>query len=523
VTTAASRAGTAAEPTSAAALGGPLPEHTGVLVVGTGFAGIAAAVSLLRDGRTDFLLLEKATSVGGTWRDNTYPGCACDVPSRLYSLSFAPNPEWTRAFSAQPEIRAYLERTARDFGVLPYCRFGAELLDARWDDDEQHWVATTSRGTVTADVLIAATGGLSTPVPPRIPGLETFEGTVFHSAEWDHEHDLTGERIGVIGTGASAIQFVPQIRKVAQHVTVFQRTAPWVLPRRDRAITGAERALYRRFPKLMDLPRFGLYAVHESWLLGYSYNSRMIGIAEKEAMRHIASAISDPVLREKVTPTFRLGCKRTLLSNDYYPALAKDNVSLETDRIVEIRPHGIVTQAADGTLTEHEVDTLVLGTGFAVTDQPMAHQVFGRDGRSMADHWSETGMQALHGTTVAGFPNYFHLAGPHTGQGHTSAVFMIEQQVGYTMRALQHLRQAGIAAVEPRPEAVERFVTRVQRRMKRTVWSKGGCSSWYIDPQGRITTLWPTFTFLFKKQLSQFPAADYVAHPRRKAKVGAAA
>ncbi len=498
-----------------------VPAHVGVAVIGSGFAGIATAVSLLREGRSDFVVLERADSVGGTWRDNSYPGCACDVPSRLYSLSFAPNPEWTRAFSRQPEIKAYLERTAHDFGVLPYCRFGADLQEARWDDAAQHWVVTTSRGTLTADAIVAGTGGLSNPKLPEIKGIETFAGTMFHSAEWRHDHDLTGERVAVIGTGASAIQFVPRIRKQAAHVTVFQRTAPWVLPRRDRAISKPERALYRRFPKLMQLPRFSLYAMHELYLYAYAYQQRILPLAEKEAKRHIARAISDPVLQAKVTPAFRLGCKRTLLSNDYYPALAQPNVDLETDRIVEVLPHAVVTESAEGGRTVHEVDTIVLGTGFAVTDQPIAHHIVGRDGRTLAEHWAGTGMQAHHGTTVAGFPNWFHLAGPHTGQGHTSAVFMIEQQVGYTVQALQHLQRPDIAALEPKPEAVRRFVGKVDKRMTRTVWARGGCSSWYADAQGRITTLWPTFTFLYKRQVATFPIADYIVHAPHRAQVAA--
>jgi cation diffusion facilitator CzcD-associated flavoprotein CzcO len=498
-----------------------LPAHVGVLVVGTGFAGIAAAAALLREGRRDIVLIERGASVGGTWRDNTYPGCACDVPSRLYSLSFAPNPDWTRAFSAQPEIRAYLERTARDHGVLPHCRFDTDLEQARWDDDAQHWVVTTSRGTLTADAIVAGTGGLSNPKLPDIPGIDSFAGTMFHSAQWRHDHDLTGERVAVIGTGASAIQFVPQIRKTAGHVTVFQRTAPWVLPRRDRAISRLERALYRRVPALMQLPRFGLYAIHELYLYAYAYQQRILPLAEREARRHIARAIPDPELRAKVTPTFRLGCKRTLLSNDYYPALAQPNVDVETDRIVEVLPHGVVTESADGARTVHEVDTIVLGTGFAITDQPIARHVVGRDGRTLAEHWAATGMQAHHGTTISGFPNWFHLMGPHTGQGHTSAVFMIEQQVGYTLQALRELQRPEVAALEPRPEAMRSFVATVDKRMTRTVWARGGCSSWYQDEHGRITTLWPTFTFVFKRQVATFPVADYVVHAPHRAEVAA--
>jgi cation diffusion facilitator CzcD-associated flavoprotein CzcO len=491
-----------------------LPAHVGVAVVGSGFAGLATAIGLLREGRRDLVVLERAEELGGTWRDNSYPGCACDVPSHLYSLSYAPNPDWTRSFASQPEIQHYLLRTAREHGVDRYVRYGAELLAARWMEAEQHWHLTTARGTLTADLLVAGTGPLSEPTVPDLPGLETFEGRTFHSASWDHGHDVTGERVAVIGTGASAIQFVPHLQRKAGHLTVFQRTAPWVLPRRDRAITGVERALFRRLPVLQRLARAGIYWGRETWILGFAGNQRMMQVAERQARRFLRRQVRDPQLRARLTPRYRLGCKRVLLSNDYYPALTQPNVDVVTDRIVEVRPHGIVTSGAAGTRTEHPVDTIIFGTGFRVTDPPVAERVVGRDGRSLTEHWAGSGMQAYHGMAVAGFPNFFLLVGPNTGLGHTSIVLMIEAQVRYLLDALRQMDARGLGAVEPRPDVQAAYNARLQEQLAGTVWNAGGCASWYLDRHGRNTTLWPTFTFSFRRELARCDLADYVTEPR---------
>ena len=492
----------------------PLPAHAGVLVVGTGFSGLGAAIALRRAGRSDVVVLERAHDVGGTWRDNSYPGCACDVPSHLYSFSFAPNPDWTRSFSPQPEIEAYLQRTAREAGVLPLVHFGTELLEARWDVADLRWRVRTNRGELTADVLVSATGALSEPAVPELPGLDRFAGASFHSATWDHGHDLTGERVAVIGTGASAVQFVPHVQRQAGAVTVFQRTPPWVLPRRDRAISRAERWLYRRVPGAQKLARGGLYGLRESWILGFEKDRRIMALAEREARRFLRAQVADPELRAKLTPDYRLGCKRVLLSNDWYPALTSANVELVTDRIAEVRERSVVSRAADGTLTEHPVDTLIWGTGFRVTDPPVAERIVGSDGRSLAEHWAGGGMQALRGTTIAGFPNLFFLVGPNTGLGHTSIVHVIESQVRYLLRALEAMQQHGLAAVEPRQEAQDRYNADLQRRLEGTVWNAGGCASWYLDAHGRNTTLWPTFTFTFRRGLAAFDLQEYAVQRR---------
>jgi cation diffusion facilitator CzcD-associated flavoprotein CzcO len=478
--------------------------HVPVAIVGTGFAGLAMAVRLGQEG-TEYLILERADDIGGTWRDNSYPGCKCDVPSHLYSFSFAPNPDWSQTYSPQPEIWAYLRRTAETFGVVPRIRFGHEVRSARWDEDDQRWELQTSSGRCTADALVLGQGPLSEPSIPPLPGTADFEGTVFHSARWDHDHDLTGERVAVIGTGASAIQFVPEIQPDVARLTLFQRTPPWVLPHRDRPITRAERTLYRRVPALQRAVRAGVYWTRELTAYGMTKNPKFLNPIEKLGRKHLAKAVTDAALREKLTPSFSPGCKRLLMSNDYYPALAADNVEVVTDGIAEITPTGIRT--IDG--ADHEVDTIIFGTGFHVTDNPIAKLVTGRGGRSLAEAWDRTGMRAYNGTTVAGFPNMFMLAGPNTGIGHTSLVVMIEAQVQYVLDGLRTLRERRAASMDVRQEALDDFADEIHRKMARTVWSTGGCASWYLDAHGRNTTLWPDFTFRFVQRLRRFDAERY--------------
>ena len=500
-----------------------LPSRIRTVVVGTGFAGLGTAVRLRERGSLDFVVLERGHDVGGTWRDNSYPGCACDVPSHLYSFSFAPNPDWTRTFSPQPEIEAYLQRVARDRGVLPHVHFGTELLSARWDDATSTWSVETNRGLVVCDVLVLGTGGLSDPSVPSLPGLERFRGTTFHSATWDSEHDLTGERVAVIGTGASAIQFVPHVQRRAARMTLFQRTAPWVMPRRDRAITNLERALYKALPAAQKLNRASLYAGRESWLVGFTMQPALMKVAERMALSLLAKQVPDPVLRAKLTPGYRLGCKRVLLSNDYYPALSQPNADVVIDGIVEVTEDAVVTQTADGTRTEHQVDTIVFGTGFRVSDPPVAERVFGTGGRSLRETWREGGMSAFHGTTVAGFPNLFFLVGPNTGLGHNSIVYMIESQIAYVLDALEKMAAGGLAAVAPRPELQQAWNDKLQHDLQGTVWNAGGCSSWYLDAEGRNTTLWPTFTLPYRRRLAHFDVREYETRPRSEVGAGAGA
>lgn len=496
-----------------------LPERVRVLVVGAGFAGLGTAIKLDEHGFADFLVVDKGDTVGGTWRDNTYPGAACDVPSQLYSFSFAPNPEWSRSFSPQAEIQAYLERTARDAGVLDRFRFGVTVEEASWDEEEQLWHVGTDRGEVLADVLVTGSGGLSEPRLPDIPGIDSFEGGIFHSAQWDHDYDLTGKRVAVIGTGASAIQIVPEVAKKAAHLEVYQRTAPWVMPRKDRDYTAIERFAFRHVPLVQKAYRTGIYWGRECFVPGFTINPKLAAPAKRLALRNIEQGISDPELRKAVTPDFQIGCKRILISNDYYPTLDQDHVDLVTDGIREITPAGIIT--ADG--TEHQVDAIIVATGFYTTEQPIAEHIKGRDGRTLADSWRESGMAAYKGTTISGFPNLFQIVGPNTGLGHSSMVFIIESQIAYIRSALQQMGERGIATVEPRQAAQDAWNADVQRRMERTVWSTGGCASWYLDAHGRNTTLWPRTTFKFRELLRTFDLDQYVVTTRHQTRAEQAA
>jgi cation diffusion facilitator CzcD-associated flavoprotein CzcO len=493
----------------------PLPPHVETAIVGSGFAGLCAAIKLDEAGRPDYLVLERNRELGGTWQANTYPGCACDVPSHLYSFSFAPNPGWTRTFSSQPEILDYLKQVADRYGVTSRIRFETPMTGGAWDDETGRWTLDTPAGSFTADYLVLGTGLLSEPSHPDLPGLDRFQGTRFHSGAWDHDHDLAGERVAVIGTGASAVQFVPHVQRVASRLTVFQRTAPWVLPKQVRAYGPRERGLHRSLPGLQRAVRARMFGLRELMVIGLSVRTSLLKPAEKVALGQLEKHVPDPGLRAKLTPSYRLGCKRVLLSNDYYPALVQPNVDVVTDRIVSVTPSGLVTESADGVTAEHAVDTIIFGTGFRVTEPPSAQQVRGRDGRTLAEHWAQSGMAALRGTTVAGFPNLFMLVGPNTGLGHNSIVLMIEAQVRYMVDLLDQLRTSGLGNASPTAAAQDSYNRIVQRRLERTVWNTGGCRSWYLDAEGRNTTLWPTFTFEFMRQLRHADLAEYDVRPAR--------
>ncbi|GHJ48650.1 Baeyer-Villiger monooxygenase [Catellatospora sp. TT07R-123] len=477
--------------------------HTRIAVVGAGFGGLGAAIRLRRAGYRDLLVFDRGTEVGGTWRDNTYPGCACDVPSQLYSLSFAPNPDWTRSFSPQPEIWSYLRRVADEHGLRPHLRLGHEVRRADWDGADRVWRLETQHGTYTAEVLVAAGGPLAEPSVPDLPGLADFEGEVFHSARWRHDLDLTGRRVAVVGTGASAIQFVPRIAPAVARLTLLQRTPAWVLPRRDRRLTALERTVYRHVPGARRLARAAIYWARE--LQGTAFlRPALMRFGQAMARRHLRRAVPDPVLRERLTPRYTMGCKRVLLSNDYYPALNRKNVEVVTEAITRVTARGVVT--ADG--REHPVDTIIFGTGFHVTDPPLARLTRGADGRTLAEHWGGS-MYAHHGATVAGFPNLFLLLGPNTGLGHTSVVFMAEAQYDYLLGALRHLDRTGAAAIEPTESAQRAYNERLDRRMRGTVWTTGGCRSWYLDASGRNSTLWPGYSWTFWLRSRRFDPASY--------------
>ncbi|MCY0945882.1 flavin-containing monooxygenase [Streptomyces antarcticus] len=485
-------------------------EHVRVAVIGTGFGGLGAAVRLRREGITDFVVLERAGSVGGTWRDNSYPGCACDVPSHLYSFSFAPNPDWPRTFSGQPAIREYLEHVADTFGLRRHIRLDSEVRMMRWDAEELHWEIETDTGELTADVVVSATGPLSDPKMPEIPGLAEFPGKVFHSARWDHDYDLAGKRVAMIGTGASAIQIVPAIAPDVERLTLFQRTPPWVMPRTDRAISTAERWLHRQLPFTRAARRGLLWGIRELQVSAFTKRPNQLGLVEALAKANMARSIKDPALRARLTPSYRIGCKRILLSSEYYPALARPNVDLVASGLKEIR--GSVLVAADG--TETEVDAIVFGTGFHVTDMPIADRVVGAEGKTLADEWKD-GMRSLRGATAAGFPNWMTIIGPNTGLGNSSMILMIESQLNYMADYLRQLALldgsslGGKVALAARPSAVNTWNRHVQARMERTVWNTGGCTSWYLDAQGRNTTVWPGTTGEFRKETRTVDLAEY--------------
>ncbi|MGH7280266.1 MAG: flavin-containing monooxygenase, partial [Polyangiaceae bacterium] len=477
--------------------------HVKIAIIGSGFGGIGVAFRLKNAGFDDFVILERAGDVGGVWRDNQYPGCACDVHSHLYSFSFAKNPEWTRAFSPQPEIWAYLKDCAERFGVVPHVRLNHDVTSATWNESLRAWRIETSQGVFVADVLISAAGALSDAAMPKIEGMETFEGPVFHSAGWKHDIDLTNRKVAVIGTGASAIQFVPQIQPKVKKLSLFQRTPPWVVPRRDHAISDRTKQILKNYPLAQNAIRTGIYGVRELLAIPFM-RPRIARLVQKQALAHLHKAVKDSELRKKLTPSYVIGCKRILISDDYYPAVAQPNVEVVTSPIREIRAHGIVT--ADG--TEHEADAIIFGTGFQIQDYPLAKKIRGRGKTLLADTWKTT-MTAHLGTTVHGYPNLFLVLGPNTGLGHTSVLVMIESQIEHIVQALRYMHENGVIAIEPREEAQEKFVREVDAKMATTVWSTGGCKSWYLDKNGRNSTLWPGFTFTFRRRAARFDPSEY--------------
>ena len=476
-----------------------------VVIVGTGFAGIGMAIALTKAGLRDFVILEKADRVGGTWRENTYPGCACDIRSHLYSYSFEPKADWSREFAPQQEILGYIEHCVDKFGLRPHIRFGAEVTGAEYDEAAAAWdITTADGGVVRGKALVIGQGPLHQPNVPELPGLERFEGTAFHSARWDHDYDLTGKRVAVIGTGASAIQFVPQIVGRTARLTVFQRTAPWIMPRPDRAFTEAQKRRFGKVPLTRLAHRNMIYWLQESFVLGFEHPN-LIKAAERLGRAHIDRKVTDPELRRKLTPAYTLGCKRTLVSSDYYPVFNRPGVDLETAGIAEVQEHSIRTR--DG--REIDVDAIIFGTGFHVTDAMAKAHIVGRNGLKITDAWRD-GVTAHLGTTVAGFPNLFFLVGPNTGLGHNSIIFMIESQVRYIMSCLRLVARSRATSIEVKPDVQARFNAWVQQKSSGSVWLKGGCASWYLDSEGVNRSLRPASTVNFWLRMRRVRAADFI-------------
>ncbi|MEQ5843367.1 NAD(P)/FAD-dependent oxidoreductase [Paraburkholderia acidicola] len=482
---------------------------TDVAIIGSGFAGLGMAIRLRQSGQTDFMIAEKADSVGGTWRDNHYPGCACDVQSHVYSFSFAPNPRWTRMFARQPEIRSYLEECTTRFGVQRHLRFGHELVSAIYDEASHRWQLRFANGQQwSARVLVSGMGGLSRAAMPNIPGIESFAGKSFHSQHWDHTYSLEGKRVAVIGTGASAIQFVPQIAPNVAKLELFQRTPPWIMPKADRAIKPVEQWLFKHLPFTQKIMRTGLYWMLESRVLGFAIHPSLMKTVQKVAERHLRRQVPDPKLRATLTPNYTIGCKRVLISNDYFPALSRPNVSVVTTGITRIESDAVVTD--DG--VRHPVDCVIYGTGFQISDPFPRGVVLGRDGVDIVDTWRD-GVHAYLGSTLPGYPNFFMIVGPNTGLGHNSMVYMIESQVEYILGALKTMRTERATAVEVRPQVEHAYNEKIQKQLDRAIWSTGGCTSWYLDPRsGKNTTLWPGFTWRFRQATSSFSMGDYYAY-----------
>lgn len=485
--------------------------HHHVAIVGAGFGGIGASIKLFEAGEIDQIIFEKQTDVGGTWLANRYPGCRCDVASNLYSYSFAPNPDWSDTYSSREEIWSYLRGVAEEYGVMARIRFGTEVLEAGWSDRDQHWILETGGGRHTADVLVWGGGLLSEPAVPSFDGLERFAGPVVHSARWDPDRSLSARRVAVVGTGASAVQIVPRVHDQAGQLFVFQRTPAWILPHPGRRVREWQKKAYRRWPVLQKISRDLIYYRAEFLLVPALTRSRRLGLLRKLSLEQLERQVPDPGLRAKLTPDFAPGCKRLTPSNDYLPAIASPRTELVTSGIDHFDETGVVT--ADG--VHRDVDVVILATGFRVTNATFPARIVGRQGRTLREVWDADSMAAYKGTTVARFPNLFLLAGPNTGIGHTSLLYMIEAQLPYVTAALKYMRDHDLAAVEVRPDVQVAWNESLQRRFANSVWTTGGCSSWYLDGRGRNTTLWPDFTFHYARQLRRFDAESYYQEASR--------
>jgi cation diffusion facilitator CzcD-associated flavoprotein CzcO len=474
------------------------------IVIGAGFGGLAAAIKLKRAGFGRLVVLEKADRLGGTWRDNTYPGAACDVPSRLYSYSFALNPNWSRAYSGQVEIQQYMEDVADRFGVRPMIRFNAEVGRADWDEQAKLWRVTLANGeTLTAPVLVSALGQLNRPSFAGIPGRETFKGDSWHSARWNHGVDLTGKTVGCIGSGASAIQYIPEVAKTAGKVLIFQRTPNYIIPRLDKPTPDWLRRVYAAVPLVDRAFRHFIWQMMDLRFRAFKRGTKSAESFRKLAIGNLNREIPDPALREKLTPTYPIGCKRILISDDYYQTLSRDNVSLITEAVAEITPNGVKT--ADG--TEHACDVLIYGTGFDTTHFLAPLEIHGVGGRTLTEAWKD-GAEAYLGVTISGFPNLFMLYGPNTNLGHNSIIVMLEAQGDYIVKCLRELRRRKAKALDVKPAAFTAFNARLQHDLESTAWA-GECSSWYKTASGKITNNWSDDTANYRKRTARPVFEDY--------------
>ncbi len=476
-------------------------------IVGAGFGGLAAALRLKKAGKDSFVIFERAAEIGGTWRDNIYPGCACDIAVHLYSFSDQPNTNWNNLYAAQPEILDYLKDVTDSRDIKKHIRLNADVVEARFIEEEACWLVTERSGRQTlVSVLLLAMGPLNRPFIPRIEGLALFDGSHFHTGQWDTTLDPTGKRIAVIGTGASAIQIIPNIAPLAAHLAVFQRTPAWVTHRFDKKIGATSKKIYAILPLVQRIKREWFYWLNEFFGLGFLGNKTINKVMAWAALRKLRAEVKDVTTREKLTPNYTIGCKRILKSDDYYPTFNRENVSLVTEKIDRFTIGGILTD--DG--KEHLVDTVIFATGFVAADIDWYTRVIGLHGRSLTDKWKCSGAEVFLGTTVSGFPHLALVLGPNTGLGHNSIIHMMESQMNYIMQYIGYIEKMDKHSfINVKPEAQQAFNERIQQQLKHTVWASG-CKSWYMNANGKNTTLYPGLTVSFRKETRKFDSSVYV-------------
>jgi cation diffusion facilitator CzcD-associated flavoprotein CzcO len=474
------------------------------IVIGAGFAGLCAAIKL-KENNMSFLVLEKENSVGGVWKVNTYPGAQCDVQSHLYSFSFEQNPNWTRTYGLQPEIQNYLKNCSQKYGIDPYILFQTEVVETSWLEEEKVWKTRVKNGnTFISRIIFFGIGGLSQVVYPDIKGIDSFQGKLFHSARWDHSVDLKGKKVAIIGSAASAIQIIPQIAPVVDKLFVMQRSASWIIPKNDRSYSDLEKISFQLFPPLLWASRELTYWMLEWRAMAFVYLPILLEQFQNIVEKHIRNSVKDPILARKVTPDYKIGCKRILLSNDYYDAIQRPNVDVVTTGISEIDSNGLILK--DG--SHIDADIIITATGFKTSEDVVPFPVIGRNGVLLDEQW-KLGPEAYMGTTIKNFPNLFMIVGPNTGLGHSSMVYMIEAQVEYSIKAIRYMKKESIASIEVKSNVQDSYNQKVQEKLSKSIWNTGGCVSWYRTKSGKNTTLWPGFTFEFKMMLNQFHPQDY--------------
>lgn len=475
-----------------------------VLIVGAGFAGMGIAIKLKQQNKRSFIILERGDDIGGTWRDNSYPGAACDVMSHVYSYSFEPNPNWSRMFSPQEEILQYMKHCVKKYDLQSHIMIGQNVVKASFEEDKGQWRVETEAGDIyRARVVVGATGPLNKASYPNIPGRESFKGAQFHTSHWDHSYNYKDKKVAVIGTGASAIQVVPAIAPDLKELVLFQRTPPWIMPRPDRPVANWEHKLFNAFPKLQIAYRTLLYWILEVRAYAFVRNPNLMKRASSIALRHMHKQVKDPMLREKLTPKYTMGCKRILLSNDYYPALTREHAQVVTDNITAITPQGV--KAGD---KEYSVDAIVYATGFQASENMAPFEIRGLNDMDIRELWKHGG-EAYLGSTVSGFPNLFTIVGPNTGLGHNSIIHIIESQVAYAMDGINTLFNKNLKYMNIPANVQDKFNNQLQQKLSKTIWNVGGCNSWYLNDSGKNTTLWPGFTYEFRKMTSRFDVENY--------------